>query len=175
MKYPPALEGREVTDTYVRMLAGDKYAYEDFIEGHMRLASSIAHAHCPAANLTDDLVSEAMVALVEGVNHLKKNEHPNPVGYLILKIRGQVINFLNRFLTPPHDIEPDKQESKYSGFKEVDLEDEIKHRIPENLRPILELRRQNYSRKEIAEKMSYAESTIARKRKEIADAWKSSG
>lgn len=171
MKYPPPLEGREVIETYHKLLAGEKYAYEDFIEGHMRLASSIANAHCPVSYWLEDMISESLVALVEGVNRLRRqDEHPNPIGYLISVIRGRVIDFLRK--QPPIQIELPENLESADGYKQILINDQIESLLPEPLQEVLYLKLANYSESEIATHLGLSRSTVARHRRQIANLWR---
>jgi len=92
-KIPKALDREENERLYHRVMAGDREARRQMIEGNRPLVvmkvDSYIHCYPNVAYLRDDLHSAGFAALVQAVNKMAEHDQPrkvNPTGYISVAI-----------------------------------------------------------------------------------------
>lgn len=154
--------------------------WELLIESHMRLACSIAGRYVRFGGNSDEMVSAAMLGIVEAVDRFKKGEvdHDNVTGYIIHYIHQHCTRTLQQdclipiprpsrkkiIICPITDavIAPDEKISELYEVIESITETEAE-------KMIVFLRQQGYSDYEIAERLNLVRSTVTRIRQRLLE------
>jgi len=107
---PNQLSLPELTDLLAKHRAGDTDARETLIMSHVRLVLQICGGYVARyPKKKDDIVSAAMIGLVEAVDRMCAHVHNNIGGYITIKVHSAI----HKFLSEDHVIRiPQKQIKK---------------------------------------------------------------
>lgn len=163
-------------DLYAQYKSGLIGAREEMIKRNMRMAYNIAghflRNHPNYNRLLDDVISEALVGLVKGINAIEVKEVADPTGYVANCIRKQLLDFVYGCdaIKTPRSEKPlvvltltNRDCSCQSPPERVDIKDAIEACCKtQREHDIVQLRAQSYTYKEITDELQ-VESRAIRK------------
>jgi len=168
-----------------KMLAVLFEDWDSLTESHMRLGCSIAGRYVRLGGDSDEMVGAAMFGIVRAVDKIKDGqlEHDNITGYIVHYIHQECSESLRKNTTiptprkkPPKHIFPltATTSTSYDDFNIVDFED-VLEKIIENdeERLIIELRREGFMDKAIAEILGISRSQVTKSRLRLAKRYRS--
>lgn len=157
--------------------AGDQEAFDKMVLGHTGLAVSIVNGYIKRNRvifLVDELDGAAFEGVVVAVDRIKKGHlsHDNFTGYIIYFIHEYIKKLLNKHfqvkLQQEEPLFPWLKSVSDNDLKLIDLWDQLSKISKTDFeKKVIELRSQNYTDREVAEKLNVPKMTVARTRHKL--------
>ena len=90
----PVLKEKEKEELFKRILAGDKFAREEYIKGNLRLVLSVIQRFHASGENVDDLFQIGCIGLIKAIDNFDINQNVKFSTYAVPMIIGEVRRYL---------------------------------------------------------------------------------